>query len=301
MEENQEEEEGEAEEDEIPVRWLIGQTLDKLSTDYFPTNGEILRFYFYQLGKTSLKSSVILSKIADIIIESWNAAQAFTKPKRNIVRMLNGLVKKYIFLAKSKSQATILEEERRKQFCVVLQSIFDAKCNGIDNDTDKIKDRKRKREVASPEIIPELGPTTWINGTNTEDPDYALASQPKNRKTASAAQESSSNHLKKIIESPAVTSVMDRMNISDRVGIMMIGTVASAMGENLSNGTLSRSALRRHREKNRNLITENIRSNEDWKIGPLIIHWDGKKLPNSTNSRDPKNKIERHGVTVTGN
>jgi hypothetical protein len=109
----------------------------------------------------------------------------------------------------------------------------------------------------------------------------------------------SPNLLKTMVSSPKVLSVMDRINISDNQGVMLIGAVADAIGLDVAEGTISRSTVKRYRESNRAVQAARIKTS-CWKDTPLVIHWDGKKLPDATNSLDPRTKIERHGVTVTG-
>jgi hypothetical protein len=273
--------------------------LKTLSTEFFPTYGDILRFYLYHIEKTSSRQAKICNAIADIIIHSWTACMFLTKPKRSIVRLVNCLIQQYTNLVKSKSKSSIAEEARRQEFSSHLESIFDAKCNGINDDADKQMDKKSSKRKLDCEITEKDSQDLLIGENNQNDPDFSV-SLPKHLKYDSTTQKSS-NRLKQIIESPKITSIMDRLNMSDREGVMMIGTVASVIGEDLEKGTLSRTSLRRFREKNRHQITVNIKNDQNWICGPLVIHWDGKKLPNSTNSNDPKNKIERHGVTVTGN
>jgi hypothetical protein len=33
---------------------------------------------------------------------------------------------------------------------------------------------------------------------------------------------------------------------------------------------------------------------------PLVVHWDGKMLVNSTDRKDLKSIVERHAIVVTG-
>jgi len=119
-------------------------------------------------------------------------------------------------------------------------------------------------------------------------------------RSVKCCRETSPNLLKKIVSAPKVSSVMDRLNLTDNQGVMMIGAIADTIGVDVFEGTISRSTVRRYREKNRKAHAAMIKEDCNWKNTPLVIHWDGKKLPNTTNISDPKSRIERHGVTVTG-
>ena len=98
-----------------------------------------------------------------------------------------------------------------------------------------------------------------------------------------------------ILDDPDVAGALDQVNIPDRGATHVVGTVAKALGHDVSSMTLSRSSVRRscyrNREKQATVEQEFIRST------PLLLHWDGKLLPDITGSKET---VDRIVVLVTG-
>lgn len=98
-----------------------------------------------------------------------------------------------------------------------------------------------------------------------------------------------------ILHDPDVAGALDRVNIPDRGATYVIGTVAKALGHDISSVTLSRSSIRRSRCKNREqqaTVDQEFIHNT-----PLLLHWDGKLLPDITGSNET---VDRIAVLVTG-
>ena len=98
-----------------------------------------------------------------------------------------------------------------------------------------------------------------------------------------------------VLDDPDVAGALDRVNIPDRGATYIVGTVAKALGHDVSSMTLSRSSIRRSRYRNREkqatVEQEFIRST------PLLLHWDGKLLPDITGSKET---VDRIAVLATG-
>lgn len=91
-----------------------------------------------------------------------------------------------------------------------------------------------------------------------------------------------------------MTLSWDRDNLSVRAATSSFAAAAIALGHNIDELTLSRSSVHRARVKNR----EEIAASRSWDTEvPLVLHWDGKLLPNITNG---KSLEERIAVLVTG-
>jgi hypothetical protein len=285
-------------EEETPTKWLIGELVENISENYLQTYGEVIRYYYFHAKVTAPANSMLCNIIAEKLIAGWTKAGLSTKTKRSVVALIQKFVKRYTMLLKNRSISTSIEEKKRSIFCDQLPCIFDLTCNGLDACSDKLAPKKVQTDERM-EVITEVEMETEDVVTETSDCEWEDSTS-KFLKDDSGCRKSL-NNLQAIIKSPAVTSVMDRLNLSDRDGVMMIGAMASEIGDDIEEGTLSRSSLRRYRKKNRADISENIKNTTEWGDVPVVIHWDGKKLSNSTNKLDPKTKIERHGVTATGN
>jgi hypothetical protein len=285
---------------------LIVELLKKFPDDYLPTYGEVLCFYYFHVKKTAGQNSKLCNEIAEKLIDLWAKAGFSTKVKRSVVVLIHSLVQRYVSLLKNQSSLTNKAIEARTIFSEELKSIFDLTCNGLDGLADKEKPKKNqkhqlddKKSDRQMEVVDDLESESGDDGGDEGDSEYEDGSAEKYLKLNSGIRKASKK-LQAVIKSADTTSVMDRLNMSDREGVLMIGAVAAAMGENIATQTLSRSSLRRYRQKNRVEITENIKNNTNWGDDRVVIHWDGKKLANATNVLDPKSKIERLGVVATG-
>jgi len=92
-----------------------------------------------------------------------------------------------------------------------------------------------------------------------------------------------------------VAGALDRVKIPDRGATYVTGTVSKVLGHDISSVTLSRSSIGRsrcrNREKQASVEQEFIHNT------PLLLHWDGKLLPNITGSKET---VDRIAVLVTG-
>jgi hypothetical protein len=100
---------------------------------------------------------------------------------------------------------------------------------------------------------------------------------------------------RKTIISPDLASSLDRSKLSDRAAMSVVGETARSLGHEVHNLALNRSSIRRLRQKHRQQRAKQIK--EEFKVGvPLVIHWDGKLLPDLTG----KEKVDRLPVIVSG-
>ena len=93
-----------------------------------------------------------------------------------------------------------------------------------------------------------------------------------------------------------VVSSLDRVNISDRRALFVVGTVAQALGHSLKDLLLSYSTIRRERRSVREALTtvDKVDFSPD---DSLLLHWDGKLLPDINGG---KKKVDRIAILVTG-
>lgn len=93
-----------------------------------------------------------------------------------------------------------------------------------------------------------------------------------------------------------VTSALDRNKITDREAVRLIIPLSAALGCNPASLPISRSSIRRARKKARMEFSANIKETFE-PTYPLVIHWDGKLLPDITGNK----KVERLPILVSGN
>ena len=107
--------------------------------------------------------------------------------------------------------------------------------------------------------------------------------------------------LSDVLSSPDVSFVLDRINLSDRKFTVLAAAIAKATGEDLSSTVVSRSTVRRKRAQHRSIIEDQVR--KDFQTGekpPLLVHWDGKVMKDSTNLEDQRSSTDWLAVVVSG-
>ncbi|KAG7156408.1 hypothetical protein Hamer_G006158 [Homarus americanus] len=96
-------------------------------------------------------------------------------------------------------------------------------------------------------------------------------------------------------KSPVVIEAMDRTNLSDRNAVFVAGAVAQALGHDIADMSFSRSTIRRYRASGRKQAAETDRKSFS-PDEPLLLHWDGKLLPDVQNTT-----ASRIAIVVTFN
>lgn len=107
----------------------------------------------------------------------------------------------------------------------------------------------------------------------------------------------------KIINSPDVTSALDRTNTSNGSFVIILAAIGRALEVDLTECVFSTSTLLRRREAHREIITTAVKNEFLSSINSgLVVHWDGKRLKDYTNENsDERNqKIDRIAIVVTG-
>lgn len=100
---------------------------------------------------------------------------------------------------------------------------------------------------------------------------------------------------KQSIMTPELSSALDRTKTSNRAAVFILALAAVGMGLNPENMVINRESIRLARLANSKEITIQMRENFN-PDSPLVLHWDGKMLPNSNLDR----KVDRIAVVVTG-
>lgn len=119
--------------------------------------------------------------------------------------------------------------------------------------------------------------------------------------TGSENSQKRSRLVMNMLTSPDVSATLDRINLSDKKFTILAATIARANGENLNENSLSRSTIRRKRTAHRAALDTSIR--EAFMTSekrPLIVHWDGKLMKDTTNEEYSKSNINRLAVVVSG-
>ena len=138
-----------------------------------------------------------------------------------------------------------------------------------------IKRRRRAEKEAS--RLNAIVSLVHSSGSSTQD-DYCMKAE-----SSCALAEPSKQKPKKLITAN-LSSGLDRTNVTDRAAMIIISETAKSLGHDLNEFALSRSTIRRSRRDHRkNLATEILKTFSPQV--PLTIHWDGKLLPDLSNSK----------------
>lgn len=201
--------------------------------------------------------------------------------------------------------STMKSEEDQEFYQKQLQDVFSCSMAGEDMVTAGKEGRKRSREEEGErrrrryeerEARPSQGavaalPSTTSSSQESQDEEYHPT--PSTSTTTALTPKRTKN----IFTDPEVAGALDRVNLTDRKGVFVVGAVASALGHDLSVLTLSRSSVRRSRRLARSCAA--AQEEKDFTVhGPLLLHWDGKLLPDVTGEGD-KYTADRVAVLVT--
>jgi hypothetical protein len=213
---------------------------------------------------------------------------------------------KQLFDIAPKDVMTHLKNEEDREFLLKQrEDIFSCSISGIDQIAFEKESRKRQleeRKMATKARYEEWEKTAMIGATaelssTASSQESQSEDEYRPSKTAPDVAPSKPKQSKNIFMSPEVVGALDRVNLPDRGAVFVAGAIAEALGHNLSDITLSRSSVRRSRRVGR----QKAAATEDQECSlqePLLLHWDGKLLPDIDGS---KTIVDRIAVLVTGN
>ena len=79
---------------------------------------------------------------------------------------------------------------------------------------------------------------------------------------------------------PELTSLLDRTKMPNREAVFTIAATAKILGHDINDLTLSVSTIHRPRKENRKKLAE--KDKQEFNVDkPLVVHWDGKLLPDT--------------------
>lgn len=109
--------------------------------------------------------------------------------------------------------------------------------------------------------------------------------------------------IHKIINSPDVSSALDRTGVSSPSFAFICAAIAAAVNEDINECVLSTSTCYRRRKTHRDQIVTTVKDDFISSLtSNLVLHWDGKQLTDTTNDDITlRNKnVERLAVVVSG-
>lgn len=95
-----------------------------------------------------------------------------------------------------------------------------------------------------------------------------------------------------------LVAVLDRTKISNRSAMHIISAVITSLELDIDNYNVSYTTIRNARIKFRKTVAANLKDGVQETAQNLIVHWDGKLLPELSNQ--PMKKVERLPIVVSG-
>lgn len=308
--------------------WLIGEVTPHLPQG-IPTVREVLRVYFnYRLVLKSAKKESVHSVVKDLISHS-KRLELNNIANQDIVRKINVVIDKYDSYKRSMHRDTKTQRQNEQKFVILLDQLFEIapKTNYHHTKNDKTKRPSEPLQLQDATLgtaannqksngrdgsqITSLLPANDLRDESDDeqisatdsDPDFevSLTDYQKSKLCKSTKKEPGVIH--KILNNPDVSSALDRTGITSPKFTMLCAAIAGAIGEDISECILSTSTCYRRREEHREQIVTIVKD-EFQSSSPthLVIHWDGKKLRDTTNDDLTlrNQKVDRLAIVVSG-
>ncbi|CAH1106985.1 unnamed protein product [Psylliodes chrysocephalus] len=280
--------------DETENIFLIGHTNSQIDGNQLPSNLQVLQCLFHNLRvlKHNLHDSKQL--VYDRLIIFWQRVKIPIQQKSRCIAKIDRLYNEWRSLQKSSSIRGITQINKEEGFSSNLQNLFDiAHHDALTMIDDKIKkfllnQRKPCRvgfidEIEDP-ISESSEPSSQIESTDTSsfsqqslqrDPNFVLEldESPPSKKSRGTID----------IFTPKLCTMLDKCKISDRNATGLLISFLEAADLDASQYIVNRTSIKQKREKFREKRAAEIQhrfKNRD--LSKLVIHWDGKHLPDIT-------------------
>lgn len=317
--------------------WLVGHPIQSITGKRLPSIQQVLACFFYhhKVQKETVRESATI--VAREIKTFWDMARIPTTQQRNIIPRIENLFASWKNLQKRAKSRTSTQIQKEASFTEQLDSLFDiahasamelitieedkqfiiAQRNGrrgymgvVDKELAAEEDRKLKRihvanerkrkedkrrieaeAVASSVSLPSSGDEGEVDNT-----DSSVTSD-EDTDTEEPKQKASHKKARSVV-SPELAAVLDRTKVSDRNAAFLIAATASSLGHNVSSLAVNRSSIRKSRIRHRAEMSAGVKLDyETVPDVPLVIHWDGKILPDITGKQET---VDRLPIYVSG-
>lgn len=168
-------------------------------------------------------------------------------------------------------------------------------------EVDNISKVDRRNKVLN--LVAAESDAMEVDNENDKDFEAKLSVYYKLQFSIDEPDKKTDDAICKIINSPDVSSALDRTNTSTSSFVIILAAISRALEVDLTECVFSTSTLLRRRSDHREVIKEVVKNEflASIKSG-LVVHWDGKRLKDTTNEEhDERNrKVERIAIVVTG-
>lgn len=300
--------------------WLIGDTIPNLVHTKLPLVSDVLKLFFnhHCIGHETIEGSA--KKAALEILSIWNKTEIPTILPHNVTLKIVSLKKKYESIKKSRYRNTEIQQQRVMEFNLELSTMFDIMSKIVPKISQEqkrfLEDQRGPRQIEISSLKPLAPPLVFSKDLETSDTesdgDSCNESDGSDFDDSLSGCESDDSYepkskmLRTILNSTVVTSALDRVDIKDGEFTIVAAAIAHACNVDINRDVLSSSTVRRKRIRNRPIIVENIKQEFydllEKQTSGLVIHFDGKRLPNYTasNRDDRTSRVERVAIVITG-
>ncbi|KAG7165343.1 hypothetical protein Hamer_G007156 [Homarus americanus] len=315
-----------------PRFWLLGNSSGSLSMSRLPTSKDALLMVQHFHINEAQTITVSLNKACLKVKEVWDHAHIPTQRVDSCARKLSKLYHQYQMLkvnrnrqresdimkeqvfqadieklfdiATKDAMMTMVNLEDKKFLTMQRESVQSCSMASIDKELASLETRRQQRKEKESMAKARYEAREEFNKTGQAfhyDPSSSSSSSEEEyQPSAPIPSSSGAPPLKRsrktdIIKSPVVIEAMDRTNLSDRNAVFVAGAVAQALGHDIADMSFSRSTIRRYRASGRKQAAETDRKSFS-PDEPLLLHWDGKLLPDVQNTT-----ASRIAIVVTFN
>lgn len=313
--------------------WLIGDPTESIIGSKLPSKHQVLSLFFHHhrtVKKTVRESAKLVTKE---VLAFWEKARLSTTQERNIIPKVEKLFTSWKNLQKRAKVRNETQTQKETAFLESLSSLFDIAhadalnlisieedkafliaqrdglrgcMSGVDRQLVQKEERSRKRieRAAKRKYKEEERKVQYENLVQLQSSSEEEL-QPSDKPDDIYGQRSSpaqSQHAKKHqralnIITPELASALDRTKVSDRDAAYLLAATAHSLGHDVSTVAVNRTSIRTARRAQRRKLSSTVKL--DFQVSPnvpLVIHWDGKFLPNITGKGG---KVDRLSIIVS--
>lgn len=309
--------------------WLIGEVTPQLP-EGLVTIRDVMRVYYnYRLVLLKSKKQSVNCVMKELIAH-WKSFDVNTIASQDVVRKINNIIDKHDLYKKSMHRATETQRINERNFVNLLNEPFEMapktnyhrnkKENGLKSmkcEAFNQLDANSNTDYEMIEVDEEL-----VDGTdsqnesideideidedfnNKNDADFENSlSKYQLSKFSSVSAPKDHGVMHKIINSQDVSSALDRTGIKSPQFTILCAAIAGAVEEDLNECIMSEATCYRRRTSHRDQIVTVIKDDFVSSLtSNVVVHWDGKKLRDTTNNDVSlrNKKVERLAVVVSG-
>lgn len=248
-----------------------------------PTKLEVLGRLLFCIspGKMSLNDACKL--VVDEVMDIWQkiyTTRIFSE-NRTLVTSLKRLHGRYYGVFKNSNRDSKAEKNKRSKLMKFLAPIWNIECS----------DNRKRAKLDIPSTSAAISSDSDVS-SNVSDPSFIPPVPVRKRPQKKAFG-----------MTPHLAAALDRTGTSDRDASLLILATADSCGVDVSQVCASHSNVRRNRMKNRQNTFDQEREKliRDSSNANFVLHWDGKKMLDTTNNRATATdyKVERLAILLS--